>query len=235
MSAIAIRSGSFAARRDQGQVKNPSPDDRLALLIDLKLLEQAMLKCMSDHRNLGLFPDPLLARFAAREDEVETCLSELNQLGGSITEKDELVPEVCLKAGFATVGRQAGIKAFDHADGRPSLLTGALFINSLCVVVVSAFLNEDDSGKWRSVLLSIFGCDRKFEGLLRDELSRCNRTIDHDAEKLLGLVLALQSPGFWTERLWSFDLLRMSIRRMLCGGSVRIRGGFFPLGMSGAS
>jgi hypothetical protein len=74
--------------------------------------------------------------------------------------------------------------------------------------------------------------DARFEGWLTGELARSGEEVVGRAAELRALASG-PTPG--GQRLWSFDLLRMAISRLLCGGQLGHRGGFFPDGMSGTS
>ena len=88
-----------------------------------------------------------------------------------------------------------------------------------------------DGTLWRPTLLPMYGEDCRFEGRLSVALAHQGPK----AEALAADLLALTSGGPGAHgRLWSFDLLRMAISKLACGGSRERRGGFFPDGMSGS-
>ena len=71
--------------------------------------------------------------------------------------------------------------------------------------------------------------DARFDGWLNGALAGSG---DEVIERAAGLRALASGPAAGSERLWSFDLLRMAISHLLCGGQHGHRGGFFPDGMS---
>ena len=119
---------------------------------------------------------------------------------------------------------------FDPFASEADLLTGALVLNALGLAVVQAFLCESDATRWRQALLPMHAEDARFEGWLNGTLASCGDEAVERASELRALASGPTSTG---QRLWSFDLLRMAVSRLLCGGRSGHQGGFFPDGMSG--
>jgi hypothetical protein len=107
-----------------------------------------------------------------------------------------------------------------------------LFVQALLGAVAVEFFEESDAAGWRRVLIPSFAEGLRFEGALRAMLA-----VGGDPDPTLGKTLEALASRITAGkggRVWSFDLLRMSIRRSLAAGDPR-GGGFFPGGMRGFS
>ncbi|MCW1922401.1 hypothetical protein OKA05_07535 [Luteolibacter arcticus] len=208
---------------DGGEPK-AARDDRFDLLVDLKSISLAYLRRDTGH-----------AELARRADAVEKDIAALRKLAASTGIPLAPAPRMDLAQGFAALAAQAEVSGFDPFASGGDLLTGALVLNSLSLAVIQAFLCEGDASAWRPALLPMLADDARFEGWLDGALAASGTEVAERAAELRALTSGPAAcPTACGQRLWSFDLLRMAISRLLCGGLRGHRGGFFPDGMSGS-
>lgn len=205
------RQGEELGELDETDAK--APDDRLELLLDLLSLQYHLLL---EGAKLGLVPPSLRAVWLRRDDQLGASMVSLEGAAGDLGVVLPPARRPDLRAGFA--GLQ-GVTVCDPLRGGSDLIGAALFLDALGLAVVSAFLREEDRAAVKNVLVEVLADSARFAGRLQGYLD------DHDAEAgdRAGEWLSLVAPvgSIKPVRMWSFDLLRMSIRRLLGGG-------FFP-------
>ncbi len=225
--------GELLDEDEPGPLAPPERDDRFELLLDLKNLALAYLK-EAEAADPEVLPQVLAEFFKKQAGAVEAAICALSKTGDEVGLILSPSPRVDLRSGFSALAREAVVEVFDPFSSEAELITGALVVNSLGVAVISAFLCESDACVWRPVLLPILVEDCRFEGRLTATLSGLGEEAEERAAELLALTSGSSSAnGGYGDRLWSFDLLRMAVSRLACGGSRERRGGFFPDGMSG--
>lgn len=106
------------------------------------------------------------------------------------------------------------------------MLAEALFLNSLGTTMVAAMLCEADAPAWRGSLLPVLQDDCRFEGRLKGYLEEAGERAEALGRERIALAQGVKPAA--SQRLWSFDLLRMSIRRLLGEGPASVAGGAFP-------
>lgn len=203
-------------------------DDRFDLLIDLKYLAHAYFRrALTAERPLS----PAVARhLGGHARALDAAITALRRTGEDLGLAPAAPPRVDLEAGFAALALEAGVADLDPFASESDLLTGGLLVNALGLAVIAGFLGEGDAAGWRPVLLPMLEEDARFDGWLEGVLASRGDEISERAADLRALA-----SGPVGERLWSFDLLRMAVSRLACGGSRERRGGFFPGGMSGTA
>jgi hypothetical protein len=218
---------SFSARRRQwGQSPDGdemgelddlparASDDRLDLLIDLRVLQDRLL---TEGTGRQLVPESLQAFWTERGDFVRSSITTLEKIAGDLGLELPLPRRTDFDAGFADLsGKPAG----DPLSAANRLIGAVLFFNALGLSVVAAFLREEDRTILKNGLLPILAEDSRFEGRLRGYLDVQGEATAVLADEWLSLAASVGSG--MPARLWSFDLLRMGIRRLLGRG-------FFPV------
>lgn len=190
-------------------------DDRLELLVELRMLQYQFLVESLDAVRL---PEILRGSWTGRVEEVRASIGALERLAGDLGLKFPPTRAIDLSAGFADLaGRPEGGVPFATT---PGTIGAALLLNALGLAVVSSFLREEDEKSWRAILLPMFADDSRFEGALKGHLAVQGAAAEVEAGEWLSLAASVGSGP--PARLWSFDLLRMGIRRLLGRG-------FFPV------
>jgi hypothetical protein len=218
-----------------GSTGAASREARFGLLADLKYLTVAFLAEALQEGRAEVLSAEMARLLALYLEAGQEAVAALHRAAWQLGLQPSGPPEIDLASGFTDLGREAGIQGLDPFSCETAVVTGVLVLNSLSQAVVAAWLGEDATGIWRSVLPQILADDARFEDLL-DAAMMCSnggRSDDERAGELRALIggpLASTSSG---EPLWSFDLLSMAISRVACGGSPSRHGGFFPTGMSG--
>lgn len=195
-------------------------DDRLDLLLELR------------HRQLDFLFGCLSGAGAERlSSGARSCFADrVEGLRESVLELQKAAREFGLKVppSPATPPMRV-LQALPATPGRgfscgPERIGTALFLNSLSVTMVEAFLGEADAAAWRTVLVPLLADDCRFEGRLKGYLEEAgDRAVELGAERI---ALAAGVKTADPQRLWSFDLLRMGIRRLLWEGQEATDGGF---------
>lgn len=170
----------------------------------------------------------LAEAFREREVEVRGTLAGVLRVAADRGLVPEPARRIDLAAGLAALEREAGAGFV----GAGSPLHGVVFAQAALARVLAGLLGESDAGGWRAVLLPALVDAGRCEGRLRAVLEGLGAP--EEASAALLRVLIARVAGGAQERIWSFDLRRMSLRRLLCGGDPR-GGGFFPDGMRGFS
>lgn len=202
--------------RDLDEPQAIPSDDRLELLVDLRMLQYQFLVEGLDAVRL---PEILRARWTERVEEVRGSIGALERLAGNLGLEFPPARPIDLSAGFADLaGRPEGGVPFATI---PRTMGAVLLLNALGLAVVSAFLREEDESGWRAILLPMLADDSRFEGALKGHLAAQGAAAEVEAGEWLLLASGVGSGPM--ARLWSFDLLRMGIRRLLGRG-------FFPVG-----
>jgi hypothetical protein len=201
-----------------GDLDGPEPvrsDDRLELLIDLRALQcQFLEEALAADR----IPGNLRVCVVERVDEIRASIGVLGKIAGE------------LGLGLPAARCFDTTKGFAAMEGKPEdadpgfTASGGMgpvmFLNALGLSVVSAFLRDEDAGIWRTALLPMLADDSRFEGRLKGSLAALG-----EGAEMMGaewLSLAGSAGSGQSGRVWSFDLLRMGIRRLLGPG-------FFPV------
>lgn len=189
-------------------------DDRLELLIDLRVLQDHLL---TEGTARHLVPESLHAFWAERGELLRSSIATLEKIAGDLGLELPPTRQFDFEGGFAELtGKPGG----DPLSAANRLIGAALFFNALGLAVVSAFLREEERTVLKNGLLPILADDSRFEGRLRGYLD-----VQGDATVVLAdewLSLAASVGSGMPARVWSFDLLRMGIRRLLGRG-------FFPV------
>jgi hypothetical protein len=208
-------------------------DDRFDLLIDLKYLARAYFRrALSPERPLS----PVVARhLGGHAGALDAAIAALRKTGEDLGLGLAAPPRVDLECGFAALAMAAGVADLDPFASESDLLTGGLLVNALGLAVIAGFLGECDAAAWRPVLLPMLEEDARFDGWLEGMLESRGEEVTERTADLRALASGPASRGVAGELLWSFDLLRMAVSRLACGGSRERRGGFFPDGMSGTA
>lgn len=199
---------------DLDDIEAKVSDDRLELLVDLRILQYLLL---TEESVMRFIPEPLRPGWAERAESVRSSIGALGKIAVDLGLELPPARRVDLGNGFADLeGKPVG----DPLSTGSGLLGAALFFNALELAVVTAFLREEERFVLRNALLPILAEDSRFEGRLKGYLDAQGPAADVQADEWLSLAASVGSgtPG----RVWSFDLLRMGTRRLL-GGS------FFPV------
>lgn len=219
-----------------GSKEATSGEARFGLLSDLKHLTVAFLAEALQEGRVAVLSPEVAKLMALYRDAGQAGIAALQRAAWQQGMESVPAPEIDLASGFTDLGREAGVHGLNPFSCETAVITGVLVLNSLAQAVVTAWLGEEVSGVWRSILPPILADDARFEELLDAAMSaqQGGRFDDERAGELRALIggpLASTSSG---EPLWSFDLLSMAISRVACGGSSSRHGGFFPAGMSGS-
>lgn len=207
-------------------------DDRFNLLTDLKCLTIAFMEEALGESRSGVLSPTMVQFFESQLIAEKAAIVALNRVGEKIGLGGGTSPRIDLEAGFLELGEEAGLAGFDPFSAEDSVITGALVLNALSQAMIAGWLCESDASFWRGALLPMLADDSRFEGLLNGALFFLGTNAESRAHELLALASGPSAQRSNGERLWSFDLLRMAISRMACGGARSLRGGFFPDGMS---
>lgn len=117
------------------------------------------------------------------------------------------------------------LPAEDLFGSGPEMIGAALFLNSLGATMAAAMLCEGDAPAWRTDLLPMLQDDCRFEGRLKGFLEEAGGPAEALGHERIALAQSVK-PGS-SQRLWSFDLLRLAIRRLLGEGQAADGGGSF--------
>jgi hypothetical protein len=183
-------------------------DDRFDLLFELRHRQLDFLETCLAGEPAGRLPNGARGCFAERREALRGLIRELERMAGDLGLEVPALPPV-------PAGRSS-------PDG-PEMIAGALFLNSLGVALLSAFLAEGDAATWRTTLLPLLADDCRFEGRLKGCLEDAGGRAQELGERWLALTSGLKSVN--PQRLWSFDLLRLGIRRLLGEGHAAAPGG----------
>lgn len=184
-------------------------DDRLDLLLELRHRQWDFLcKCLSAEPAECL-PSGLRACFAERRDGLKASIRELER--------------IAVEMGIDVCPPEVAAGAWGPSWDGPGMMAGALFLNSLSATLLTAFLAEGDAAAWRATLLPLLADDCRFEGRLKGALEDAGDRAQQLGERWMARTAGLKSTH--PERLWSFDLLRMGIRRLLGEGHPAAPGG----------
>ena len=207
-------------------------DDRFNLLTDLKYLTVAYMEEALGESGKRVLSPAMLQFFKGQLEAEKAGIQALRRLGEKIGLGRAPQPRIDLPAGFLCLGTEAGVESFDPFAGEEPLITGALVLNALSQALIAGWLCESDAAFWRAALLPMLADDSRFEGLLNGALFFLGTDAECRASDLLALASGPTAQRSSGERLWSFELLRMAISRLACGGERTLRGGFFPEGMT---
>lgn len=211
--------GSNPLHDELGDLDEPEPgrsDDRLELLIELRTLQcQFLEEALAGER----VPGSLQVCGAERVDELRFSTGVLGKIAGELGLELPPARRFDLTKGFAAM--EGKPEDSDPRSTMPGAIGGILFFNALGLSVVTAFLREEDAGVWRTALLPMLADDSRFEGRLKGGLAVLGAAAEKQGDDWCSL--AGRAGSGQSGRVWSFDLLRMGIRRLL--GS-----GFFPVG-----
>lgn len=189
-------------------------DDRLELLVELRVLQCHLL---TEGASRHLVPEALRAFWGERVDSLRSSVGNLEKIAGNLGLTLSPTREVDLETGFAGLAGKPGGDPLATTSG---LIGAALLFNALGLAVASAFLREEDRTVLKRGLLPILSEDSRFEGRMSGYFDfQGNATAVH-ADEWLSLAASVGSGS--PARVWSFDLLRMGIRRLLGRG-------FFPV------
>lgn len=207
----------------EGAAERPSCDDRFDLLLELRWrLEGFLAACLEDARAERL-PGGAFACFAARCAELKQSREVL----------ERTMSELGLEVPPLPAGPPEGVfgalpfPAEEVFRGGAEMVGGAMFLNSLGTTMAAALLCEGDAPAWRGQLLPMLQDDCRFEGRLKGFLEDAG-----DRAVALGrdcMAVAQGVKPVSAQRLWSFDLLRLAIRRLLGEGHSPAAGGAFPV------
>ena len=190
-------------------------DDRVELLVELRTLQcQFLQEALAGDR----VPGSLQVCGAERVDELRSSTMVLGKIAGELGLELPAARRFDMTKGFAAM--EGKPEDADPRSTMPGTIGGILFFNALGLSVVSAFLREEDARAWRTVLLPMLADDSRFEGRLKGGLAALGAAAENQGDKWCSLAGSAGSGQ--PERVWSFDLLRMGIRRLLGTG-------FFPV------
>lgn len=199
---------------DLDDLPAPPSDDRLELLIDLRVLQEQLL---TEGTARHIVPASLHAFWAERCEVLRSSIATLEKIAGDLALELPPTRQFDFQAGFADLSGKPG---GDPLSTPNCLIGAALFSNALGLAVVAAFLREEERTVLKNGLLPILADDSRFEGRLRGYLDAQGNPASATSDEWLSLAAGVGSGK--PARVWSFDLLRMSIRRLLGRG-------FFPV------
>lgn len=193
---------------DLDEIEANVSDDRLELLVDLRFLQYHLL---TEGAVRHLVPEPLRGGWSERAEFVQSSIGTLEKTAVDLGLELPPARRVDLSSGFANLeGKPVG----DPLSIASGLIGAALFANALSLAVVTAFLREEEKFVLRNVLIPILAEDARFEGRLKGYLDAKGTAADVQAsDEWLSLAASMESGK--PARVWSFDLLRMGIRRLL--------------------
>jgi hypothetical protein len=189
-------------------------DDRLELLVELRALQHHIL---AEGAGARLVPQALRTCWLERAEVVRLSIGNLEMIAGDLGLELPPARRIDLRSGFADLdGKPVG----DPLSNASGLIGAALFFNALGLAVVTAFLREEEKAVLKDALIPLLAADSCFEGRLIGYLDGQGTAAEARVDEWLSLAAGAGSgkPG----RVWSFDLLRMGIRRLLGRG-------FFPV------
>lgn len=197
----------------------PRRDDRLDLLLDLRGRQLDLLSGCVSGAGAERLSSSASSCFAERVEILRASVLELEKTGREfgleVPASSASPTERTLQSLPATPGR--------HFSSGPEMIGAALFLNSLSVTLVEAFLGEADAAAWRTVLVPLLADDCRFEGRLKGYLEEAGDRAVALGEERIARAAGVKSAD--PQRLWSFDLLRMGIRRLLGEGQAASPGG----------
>lgn len=193
---------------DPEESRHATSDDRFDLLLELRYRQLNFLEACLAGDGSGRLASGARACFAERRESLHASIRELERMAGDLGLE---IPALPLVAACRS-----------SSDG-PERIAAALFLNSLGVTLLSAFLAEGDAATWRTTLLPLLADDCRFEGRLKGYLEDAGDRAVELGERWIARTTGLKSTH--PERLWSFDLLRMGIRRLLGEGHAAAPGG----------
>jgi len=158
------------------------PDDRLELLVDLRSLQcQVLTEGLARH----LVPESLLIYWSERVEQVRSSIGSLEKIARELGLEIPPARRVDLEGGFA----EMPVTPRGHLlSTAPGLIGAALFFNSLGLVVVSAFLREEEKTVLKNALLPILAEDSRFEGRLKGYLEGQGVAADAEPDEWLSLA-----------------------------------------------